>query len=138
MQDNPYAALAGAMRQAGREGRPAVYRFGTVTALVPLTVQAGDLLLTGGDLLVNAGLLPRTRPVTLNGTAALSDLTGSLTGTDNEGSVDLIVTAGGLSGNGTVTGTLAEQAGSLTVGDRVVLLTADDQLHVVLCKVVEA
>ena len=137
MEDNPYTVMVGAMRKAGQDGRPTVFRLGTVMSLAPLTIQAGDIPLTGGDLLVNADLLPRTRPAVLTGTAALTTLTGTLTGTDAEGAVELSVSDGGLIGEETITGTLVEQVGTLAIGDRVVLLTTDDQLHIVLCKVVE-
>lgn len=83
-------------------------RSGVVSGLNPLRVRTCGLTIGGPHLRLNAALLPRTVPVKIS------------------------------TSNGTTSGTLTEQSGGLAVGDEVTLLTEDDQMFIVLCKVVGA
>lgn len=129
MQDNPYMAMLGSIKQQAQAGAYPPMRTGVVVSVSPLAVNTGGITLTGGDLLISADLLPRTRQVRLteqSGTAK-GDASGAANGTltIELQEADIICT-------------IAEQNGTLAGGDRVVLLTEDNNTFVVLCKVVSA
>lgn len=134
MQDNPYAKFKETLDRSG-SARPQ-WRTGTVLSVAPLAVDLGGIRLSGGDLLVNAGLLPRSYPVSVAKTGeTMTGVSGSFS--DEEGGHTL--SSGELSAQGgTLAGVLTEGAGALLPGDRVVLLTQDDQTFILLCKVVAA
>ena len=136
MEDNPYAVLKEQWDKASQAAARPQWRTGVVMSASPLAVDMGGLLLTGGALSINSELLPRTRPVSFSGPGSLTGLSGSLAGTDEKGDTTLAVSSGEMAGDGSFTGTLAEQSGALAPGDRVVLLTQDDQSFIVLCKAV--
>ena len=56
MQDNPYQALVQAVRSTVRELQPQTILTGEVLSIAPLRISAGNLLLDGTDLLLNAAL----------------------------------------------------------------------------------
>ena len=126
MQDNPYMAMLDGIKQRAQAGFSPV-RTGVVVGVSPLTVSTGGITLSGADLLVNADLLPRTRQVRLTEAEGIidGDASGAANGTLTLGlqEVDIICTA-------------AEQDGALSVGNRVVMLTEDNNVFTVLCRVV--
>lgn len=122
------AMLNGVKKQAQAGAFPPV-RTGVVVSVSPLAVNTGGITLSGSDLLVNADLLPRTRQVQL---------------TEPEGIIEAMAT-GAASGTlildleeAGILCTAVEQDGALAVGDRVVLISEDNNVFVVLCKVVSA
>lgn len=132
MEQNPYTGIRSLIRNE-MQGllRPGTHT-GVVASLTPLTISVEGVPLSGKDLLVNADLLPRARPVALSGVGGA--LSGSCGGRGDcaGGPADWSVSSGSLSG------ALAERAGTLAIGDRVILLGDDGAGFVVLCKVVEA
>lgn len=128
MQDNPYMAMLDGIKQRAQAGFSPV-RTGVVAGVAPLAVSTGGITLSGADLLVNADLLPRTRQVRL--TEPDGTLKGSASGAAN-GTLTLDLE----DANALCTAT--EQGGALAFGDRVVLLTEDNNTFVVLCKAVSA
>ncbi len=109
------------MAQVGRRGRaPAQFVVGQVLEVGEgvLRVTCSGQELTGEDLWVNEDLLPGWHP----------RLTGTLTGTcsSHGGAVTVPVKAS----------QLARAEHALTRGDRVILLTEDQQDYYLVCKVV--
>ena len=129
MQDNPYMAMLNSITKQAQAGMFPSVRTGLVVGVAPLSVNAGGITLSGPDLLVNADLLPRTRQVQLS---------------EPEGTIDAVAT--GAANGATILDleeadiicTAVEQDGTLAVGNRVVLLSEDNNVFVVLCKVVSA
>lgn len=123
VQENPYSAILSVIRADAMEREVAPWRLGTVASADPLSVQVGELVLTGKELLVNPQLLEHDRQIV--------GLTGALQATGDGEECDftaLAVSSGGLSGQ--VSGILAPK-------DQVVLLqSGDGQTYIVLCKVV--
>lgn len=129
MQDNPYMQMLNGIKKQAQAGSFPPVRTGVVVSVAPLAVNTGGITLSGADLLVNADLLPRTRRVQL---------------TEPEGTIEAAATG---AANGTiildlekadVLCTETEQGGTLAVGDRVALLSEDNNMFVVVCKVVSA
>ena len=129
MQDNPYMAMLGSIKKQAQAGSFPPVRTGVVVGVAPLAVNTGGITLSGADLLVNADLLPRTRQVQL---------------TEPEGTIEATATG---AASGTVILDLeeadalfteTEQGDTLAVGDRVALLSEDNSVFVVVCKVVSA
>lgn len=121
--------MLNSIKKQAQDGMIQPMRTGVVVSVSPLVVSTGGITLSGSDLLVNADLLPRTRQVQL---------------TEPEGTIEAMAT-GAASGTlildleeAGVLCTAVEQDGALAVGDRVVLLSEDNNVFVVLCKVVSA
>ena len=129
MQDNPYMAMLAGIKQQVQAGSFPPMRTGVVVSASPLAVNTGGITLSGADLLVSADLLPRTRQVKLiepSGT-----IEGKASGAAN-GTLSIeLQTADAIY-------TAEEQNGALAIGDRVALLTEDNNTFVVMCKVVGA
>lgn len=120
MQDNPYNRFVQEIRGVAAGEQRTFFRTGVVTCTDPLMVETGGIVLSGSDLLVNTGLLQKTIGV------ALTELGGTMRMNGTEETVE----------QGTLTGVMTEQAGSLTMGSRVAMVTDDGETFVVLCKVV--
>lgn len=116
MEDNPFLTLAAMTRS--HEGSSLRLVEGTVTSLSPLVVDFAGIRITGNGLRVNAALLQRS----------IRNTTGNLPASVNctYGSIHSISIQGG---------TLQYDI-DLKVGDSLCLLTGDDQVFYVLCKVV--
>ena len=117
--DESVGLLLSAMGQMGAEKQgPMTLAIGQVVAgsQEGLQVQCGGNILTAADLWVNEALLEGYSP----------KLTGTLPGTCPDGGTPTPVAKDQL--------TRSEFA--LTAGDRVVLLTQDEQAYYLLCKVV--
>ncbi len=129
MQDNPYMAMLDGIKQRAQSRTFSPVRTGVMVGVSPLAVNTGGIMLSGTDLLVNFNLLPRIRQLRL--TEADGVIDGDASGAANGTLIialeetDILCTA-------------VEQNGSLSVGDRVVLLTEDNNLFVIACKVVGA
>ncbi len=129
MQDNPYMAMLNSINQQAQAGMFPPVRTGVVVGVAPLAVNTGGITLSGADLLVNADVLPRTRTVKL--TEPIGTIKGDATGAANG-----VLTVDLQEAEAIFTET--EQDGTLAVGNRVVLLTEDNNVFVVMCKVVGA
>lgn len=57
MQENPYGALLGAIRDYMSQGETQVFTLGTVLSPVPLRIEVAGQALSGNDLMVNPQLL---------------------------------------------------------------------------------
>ena len=117
--DESVGLLLSAMGQMGAEKQgPMALAIGQVVAgsQEGLQVQCGGNVLTAADIWINEALLEGYSP----------KLIGSLPGTCPDGGTNTPVTKDQL--------TRSEFA--LTAGDRVVLLTEDEQAYYLLCKVV--
>lgn len=108
MEGNPYSAFAAAFSPREQGG----FFVGTVTAAEPLQVDVGGISVSGGSLWVNAALLQREYQAAI--------------------SLPSHPEAPFAEPDGTVT--LKELP--FAVGDRVMLLTEDNQVFYLLCKVV--
>lgn len=108
MEENPYSAFWGAVREDWEDRRLPVFRLGTVVSAEPLVIQCGGLALDQGDLVVNRTLL-RGRKEQLR-----------LTGPEKtvEAEAELLEPI-------------------LAPGDQVAMVTEDNQLFALLCKVVK-
>ena len=129
MQDNPYMAMLNGIKKQAQAGTFPPVRTGVVVSVSPLAVNTGGITLSGADLLVNADLLPRTRSV------KLTEPSGTIKG-DATGAANGALTVEFQEAEAIFTET--EQNGALAVGNRVVLLTEDNNVFVVVCKVVSA
>lgn len=127
MQDNPYMAMLDGIRQRAQAGTFSPVRTGVVVGVSPLAVNTGGITLSGTDLLVNFNLLPRIRQLRLTEADGVidGDASGAANGTLSIElqEMDIVCTA-------------AEQYGALSVGNRVVLITEDNNVFIVLCRVV--
>lgn len=124
MEDNPFTTLLETMRGEAKGQIPTAYRLGKVVNASPLKVSASGILLSGDDLLINAGIGERTEAL------AMSELSGELNGTLHGESVNLDIAGGHLSAAAKVKTSLAED-------DTVLLISLEDnQKFIVLCKVV--
>ena len=126
LEDNPYNVILNTVRRDVAERSRSPVRLGTVLTVAPLTVQTGGLVLAAADLLVNPDLLAYGEAG-----AALGGLTGSLNVTascSDGGSINSIAV-----NSGSLTASLSHP-GRLAVGDRVVLLSEDDQVFYLICK----
>ena len=127
LEDNPYNVILNTVRRDVAERSRSPIRLGTVLTAAPLTVQAGGLVLTAEDLLVNADLLGYTEPA-----VALGGLTGTLAvsaSCSDGGSINSIT----VKPSALTAASLAHPA-RLAAGDRVVLLSEDDQTFLIICK----
>lgn len=113
MEDNPYAVLVNILKQSN-DSQLALYQ-GKVIKISPLTIDAAGITLSGNELMVSSTLLQQN----ISMTNVSGDLTAQLT--------NLNISTGRLS---------AKLTPDLRVGDTVLLLTMDQQLFYVLCKVV--
>lgn len=118
MEENPYSAFWGAVREDWEQRRTSAFRLGLVLSALPLTVQCGGIVLDREDLLVNEALL-RGHKEQLE----LQEIAGTLH--------DHPVTGGPLSATSELTEPL------LSPGDQVALLTEDNQIFALLCRVVK-
>ncbi len=129
MQDNPYMAMLDGIKQRAQAGAFSPVRTGVVVGVSPLAVNTGGITLSGADLLVSAELLPRIRELRLTEANGIidGDASGAANGTLSIElqEMDIVCTA-------------AEQDAALSVGNRVVLLTEDNNVFIVLCRVVYA
>lgn len=129
-QENPYAAIVDTMKSVNRGMRRSPWAFGLVVSKSPLVIRYGDQTLSGEDLRVNYHLVPGHREHT-----TLRGVTGGLDASVDcpEGSITHIDVHGGTVEAEGVFG------GVLEAGDRVAMLCSEDQqVFVVLCKVVDA
>lgn len=130
MESNPYKTMLDTFSERVRGERPRSILTGVVSAVSPLEVLAGGVRLSAqSGLMVSADLLPRTRRVQLSEPDSVIRATvfGASNGTlniDAKGMETLFLQT--------------EQAGMLAVGDRVLLATSDENIFVVICKVVSA
>lgn len=111
--DNPYYNFAEMMR-GGKPNMGAPFLIGTVTAIEPLTVKAGDIPITRKNMKINSQLLAGyTRRMNLSTTAATGATSGSIS-----------IPSGSYT---TLDG--------FSVGDEVLLLVSEDgQQYILLCK----
>lgn len=112
MEDNPYSQFIGLIKPS--DNSLSLFQ-GRVIKTAPLTIDAAGITVSGKELMVNATLLKHD--------VSVSDASGSLS-TDSS---ELTITDGELE---------IKCIPSLTAGDTVLLLTLDQQLFYVLCKVV--
>nr|PZN08199.1 MAG: hypothetical protein DIU64_10940 [Caldicoprobacter oshimai] len=112
MEDNPYAVLANILTQSNNS-QFVIYQ-GKVIKVSPLTIKTAGLLLSGNELMVNSMLLRQKVTIT--------NISGNLAAQEH-----LSIAGGELA---------AELTPDFQVGDTVLLLTTDQQLFYVLCKVV--
>ena len=112
MEDNPYSKFVSILKPS--DNSLSLFH-GKVIKTAPLTIDAAGITLSGNELMVNATLLKHD--------IYISDVSGSLS-TDSS---ELTITDGELE---------AKCMPSLLAGDTVLLLTLDQQLFYVLCKVV--
>ncbi len=108
MEGNLYSAFAAAFAPKEQGG----FFIGTVTSAEPLQVDVGGISVSGGSLWVNAALIQR----------------------DYDGEIFLPSHPDGAFSEPHGAFTLKELP--LAAGDRVVLLTEDDQVFYLVCKVV--
>lgn len=127
MQDNPYMAMLNGIKKQAQAGTFPTFRTGVVVSVSPLAINAGGIPLSGADLLVNADLLPRIRQVRF--TEPSGTVKASATGAAS-GKITLDIS------EADIVCTQTEQGGTLAAGDRVALLTEDNDVFVVVCKVV--
>lgn len=113
MEDNPFAVLAG-MLKSGNDNQIFLYQ-GKIVKVSPLTIDAAGITLSGNELMVNTSLLQQI--------ISINNISGELTTYSSEIDVS----------DGKLT---AKFVPDLKVGDTVLLLTLDQQLFYVLCKVV--
>lgn len=114
MEDNPYSKFVSLFQPS--DNRLSLFR-GKVIKIVPLTIDAAGITLSGNELMVNAELLERD--------ISISDISGSIS-TDSS---ELTITDGEVE---------AKCMPNISAGDTVLLLTLDQQLFYVLCKVVSS
>ena len=130
MEGNPYKEIIDTVNEQVHRGVLPLAITGVVLTAAPLTVSAGGVVLSAASgLLVSADLLPRTRKTKLSNpeTAIDVEVTGAVSG-------KLTVEAEKLE-----TEIKAEEMeGTLFPGDRVLLVTADQNIYTVVCKVVSA
>jgi len=112
MEDNPYSLLAQIMRP-GTGRQIALYR-GRVIKASPLEVDVAGITVSGAELMVNAEMVPYAADLDLD------DVSGGLNGQAVSGSLNAA----------------AQIRPTLAAGDTVLLLTEDQQLFYILCKVV--
>lgn len=117
-QGDPYASLAEHMSRRG-PGAPGI-RVGTVLEASPLRVNVAGTVQSGNIWIAAELLAGASRSVSLSGSVSVSDTLTPVSGPVS----------------GTVT---AEASGSaLRPGDEVLLLSPDDQVFYLICKVVRA
>ena len=158
MQGNPYAGLVALMRgqggdnnpagdsaQAGIGAAPVRMRLGTVVSAAPLKVRVAGLVQPPSALRLNERLAKGAwwKTKTTSPDSDYNALTGPISGPVNtpagQGSL-ISLTAGQVhSGDTTIDLARVEQLEiDLEVGDRVLLLTEDDQVFYIVMKVVNA
>lgn len=130
MEGNPYRQIVDAVNeQIQRQKMPAAV-MGVVNTVFPLTVAVENIVLSSASgLLISSELLPRTRKSNITNpekaieTEAEGALGGKLTVLPEKLAAEVVI---------------EEQEGSLKVGDRVLLITSDQNIYTVVCKVVSA
>ena len=125
---NPYQELLEIFR--GQANAPASFQTGVVLTVSPLTVAAGGVVLSAANgLLVSTDLLPRTRKTKITNpeSAFEAEVKGAMSG-------QLTIATEKLEAEIKV----EELEGSLVAGDMVLLATADQNIYIVICKVVSA
>lgn len=160
MDGNPYARIVQVIRGetadqtataetplTGLGAAPARMRLGVVASKVPISVNVAGIIIPAACLRINEQLVKgHQEKVRLTSQdSSYSGLTGWLSGPiscpGGLGSPNLsTVTDGTLHSNETaVENAVMEQLElNLSVGDQVLLLTEDDQLFLILCRVVNA
>lgn len=112
MEDNPYSKFINLLKP--KENSLELFQ-GKVIKVSPLTIDAAGITLSRNELMVNTMILKHD--------VSISDISGFL----NTDSSELTITDGELG---------AKCSLNLSVGDTVLLVTLDQQLFYVLCKVV--
>lgn len=122
--DNPYMNMIEIMRHQGSANNPIPFLLGRVVSVEPFLVQTEDIQLDREDVLINSSLLKGYKEeVKINATS----VSGSLN-TEHGGT---------LASFNMSSGTSEKLKDDFNVGDSLVLLvSADQQKYVVLCKVV--
>lgn len=119
MDRNPYQELAGLLSEKPK--LPPGYRIGHVLGLSPMRLDVAGTV-QEGNILVNAELL--------SGAGRMAGLSGHMTITGTDESV---------TGTASATALKLTWAGAgIAVGDQVLLLSGDDQIFILVCKVVKA
>lgn len=130
MEGNPYREMVAAINeQISAANLPPVLT-GVVLTAFPLAVAAGGVTLSAANgLLVSADLLPRTRKTKITNPEAMLEVEvkGAVSGmlTVEQEKLEAEITA-------------EELEGTLLPGDQVLLITADQNIYTVVCKVVNA
>lgn len=133
-EDNVYGNLLQLMQEIGAEHSPAPFFIGTVAQAEPLVITLGEISIERSNLKVNPALLAGyCRRLRLDTTAAIGE-TAQRSG--GSGDASFSSHSHGQSTIGIPDGTFTT-LDTLKVGDEVVMLmSADRQQYIVLCKVV--
>lgn len=130
MEGNPYQKIIENINeQISRKMLP-MAATGIVTSVYPLTISSGNVILSNQNgLLVAADLLPRTRKAKITNPDKKIEI-------EAQGAINNKIKIEKESLEAEIT--IAEQQSGLQIGDRVLLITADQNIYTIICKVVSA
>lgn len=120
MEDNPFSVLVGEIKNMSRDQIPVVFRIGRVVSVYPLRVETGGIVLEASEIFVNESLVKGTERK-----IDFGDISGNL---QINGEAAYVT--------GQANGTFKAQDMGLSAEDRVILLTDEDNVFYLLCKVV--
>lgn len=120
MEDNPFSVLVGEIKNMSRDQIPVVFRIGRVVSVYPLRVETGGIVLEASEIFVNESLVKGTERK-----IDFGDISGNL---QINGEAAYVT--------GQANGAFKAQDMGLSAEDRVILLTDEDNVFYLLCKVV--